>query len=165
MWDLSFHRRAQRACRNTKTVANAHNAIDNGDRKILGQCRILQSIIQQQHSRALLTGKRSTGDTVPRHNRWHMGRQKKGLIAALMRGMAQWINEDGATEFTAVPPADHKRPLAIVDQGFRKHKDHGCLACSTSCKIANANDRDVHAGTLSPHAPGGNRSVHPAQRP
>ena len=43
--ELELERRPQRACRHHQAVAEAAAAVDDGDRQVLGQCRVLQAVV------------------------------------------------------------------------------------------------------------------------
>ncbi len=81
--ELEVQRRAQRSGRYDPTIAEPAPAVDDSQDQILGQRRVLQTIIHDDGiapGAGGLDGAR-TGGTVPRHQRRRLTRQQQWLIA------------------------------------------------------------------------------------
>ena len=137
--------RAQRAGGKYAPVADAAARIDHGQRKILRQRWILQSIVHDDERRRPCV--RANAAPATRSRATTVGadvREQKRLVADLGGNVAVSIHKLRAGDVSAITAAETKRVLA----GVREHsceRHHGrCLAGAAEREIADAYHR--HSG-------------------
>ena len=161
---LRAERRAQRPGRNGPAVADAPPAIDDKNGEILGQRRILKSVIHDDDGRPRRHCRLRTLRAITRHDGRRRTRQQQRLVADIGGAMLQRIDPHRAGE----PPAIAAREEDRCFTGGREHARDGqrrrCLAGATDGWIADADDRHAGAHAVSSQPMGSHRAIDRRQR-
>ncbi len=109
---LRGKRRAQRSGREAQAVADARLAVDDGDRQILGERRVLQAVVHDDDARAARDGE-------PRAGRAGRARRRSGRRARAgaarrrrRRAVAGRVDQNRPGEAAAIAAGEEERALA-----------------------------------------------------
>ena len=116
MFQLRRERRPQRSGRDHEAVADAAAAVDQNNRKVLGQGRILKAVIHDDHGRAVAMRGFGAGDAIAGHDGRREPRQKQRLVADGRRRMARSFDAHRSGQAPAIAAGQKIRPFVRGEQ-------------------------------------------------
>ena len=139
--ELRIQWRAQGAGREHAGIADPAPCIDDGQREILGQRRILQAIVENDHACALRARKFGTGDTIACDDCRRRARKQQSFVANLRGTVGAAIHQFRSRLGAAITAAEAKRAPAAVGEHLCEHDDGGRLAGAAEREVAHAQHR------------------------
>ena len=133
---------AQRSRRHHAPVAQATRAVDNGNRKGLGEGWVLQPVIHHDDiTRAAARFDESgAGCTITCDHDWPACRMQQGFIAHVACGIESRVDPMGAWEASTIAPSQNDRRAPELTQQVCDRGRNRCFPRTPSGKIADADD-------------------------
>ena len=103
--ELQLQRSAQRSSGNDPAIADAAPAVDENKTQVLGERRILKTIIHDDDARSGGTCECRSGDAVARDDGGREPRQKNRFVADIGGSMQRWVDAHRAGQSTAIAAA------------------------------------------------------------
>ncbi len=157
-------RRAQRAGGEDAAVAEAAVAVDHDQADVLGNRRVLETIIHQDHGRALRLRQRDAVGAITRDHDRHRAGQHQRLVADIIGAVPRGIDPDRAAQPSAITAAEHDRRLAEIAQQLGQRQHRRRLAGAADVIIADADHGNAGLKSLALHALRGDQAIERAER-
>ena len=116
-------------------IADTTPGVDHGEREVLQQRRILQSVVHDDKARTLCARECCTGDTVPRHDNRGRLRDVNRFVTNLCGNFAVSIDALWTYSDPAIPAGEAKRTRAGVCEHFASIITVGVLPAPPSVKL------------------------------
>ena len=150
---LRRKRRPQRSARQAEPVADPRLAVDDGERQILAQRRVLQAVVHDDDAGAARSAEARAGGPVARdHGRRHPGEEQR-LVADIGRAVPGRVDQNRAGEPAAIAAAEEGGRGAELLQHAREGERGRRLAGAAGREVADADHRHRRPFARAPHPP------------
>jgi predicted RNA methylase len=139
-------------------------AVDHDQRSILGDRRILETIVHQDHGRGQRARQRNAVGTLARDHHRQRCRQHQRLVADIGGGVPLRIDPYRAVQSSTIAAAEHDRRFAEIAQEFRQRQHRRRLAGTADVVIADADDGHPGVDPRLLHPPCGDGAIECGER-
>ena len=162
--ELRRQRRAQRPRGKHPAIAETAVAVDDDQRRVLGDRRILKAVIHQDHAGVARPRQRRALDAVARHHHGDRARHHQRLVADVGGGVMQRIDVDRTAQAAAIAAAQHHRCFIHFPQQPHQGKGRRRLAGAADMVVSDAQDRNADIKARPRQSAGRDRAIERAQR-